>query len=570
MTFGKKTAEEGSIKILQKLADHDIHDVTINARTLHSAALELLKAELQEEDDDSDSDEALQHWDDKKFKKWIAAMCHDEIDAFLGLGCTQLIQTRQLPASQHQESLTEARRKVEHFIFKSFLHFCQSPWSLYEYETGMDAMTGEEIFGRNYYPAVLYHKGEGKSRQQQMDMTFPIHIYGRHIGFYATQAHHLFRAAVEQRLFTFDICMKRAQLAELRIPGTIILVDEAQDLDGCQVDWAVRSQVKHGTHVYVVGDAAQTIYGFRGAKSQSLMDLQADQDLFLLGSFRFGQAIANIAQCVLFAKETSSQTKQKYDKHASREKMFARFTNWIPYQIHPAAELDGSVIADGLIHQWRDTKFTLIARRNATLFTIILDAFTVRKPTNEIDEGGRFELMFDADDFPKIHIAGGPNAGARMFASVFSKLRSLLDLYLGKVSSLPAKDFPEFEGRTTLSWASFVADIKDKELGGYVFARDLIETYEEHTWQAVEFYQAQVLNKLVPEDDANIILTTCHSAKGLEWDNVHICDDFVRPGKFKHDDRPTRSFTGWRWNIVSVSHKYIFDLGWSNDEINLL
>jgi superfamily I DNA/RNA helicase len=59
--------------------------------------------------------------------------------------------------------------------------------------------------------------------------------------------------------------MKRAQLLGLRIPGTLLLVDESQDMDGCQVNWSAKQQVVFGTHIYVVGDAAQTLFTFRGA-----------------------------------------------------------------------------------------------------------------------------------------------------------------------------------------------------------------------------------------------------------------------------------------------------------------
>ena len=36
--------------------------------------------------------------------------------------------------------------------------------------------------------------------------------------------------------------MKRAQLNELRIPSSVLLVDECQDLDECQVDWAEKQK----------------------------------------------------------------------------------------------------------------------------------------------------------------------------------------------------------------------------------------------------------------------------------------------------------------------------------------
>mmetsp|Transcript_9504 Transcript_9504/g.19151 ORF Transcript_9504/g.19151 Transcript_9504/m.19151 type:complete len:119 (+) Transcript_9504:784-1140(+) len=64
--------------------------------------------------------------------------------------------------------------------------------------------------------------------------------------------------------------MKRAQLAGGEIPCSILLVD----MDGCQIAWVIRQQVKKfGKQVFAVGDPAQTIYGFRGAKSKFLMQL---------------------------------------------------------------------------------------------------------------------------------------------------------------------------------------------------------------------------------------------------------------------------------------------------------
>jgi hypothetical protein len=95
------------------------------------------------------------------------------------------------------------------------------------------------------------------------------------IGFYAAQATRLFELAMEQNRFTFDLSMRRALLSKAPIPGSLILVDEAQDIDACQVHWAIQTQIQHGSLVYVVGDTTQRIYGFCGAHSQKLVDLES-------------------------------------------------------------------------------------------------------------------------------------------------------------------------------------------------------------------------------------------------------------------------------------------------------
>lgn len=78
---------------------------------------------------------------------------------------------------------------------------------------------------------------------------------------------------------------------------------------GCQVDW-IAKQCENGSHVYIVGDAAQTIYSFRGAKSKYMVQLKGAVDFQLTKSFRFGPTIASMANAVLFSKHKSKQTQR--------------------------------------------------------------------------------------------------------------------------------------------------------------------------------------------------------------------------------------------------------------------
>ena len=40
------------------------------------------------------------------------------------------------------------------------------------------------------------------------------------------------------------------------------------------------------------------------------------------------------------------------------------------------------------------------------------------------------------------------------------------------------------------------------------------------TFKALDLFKEHVMVKNTPAEEADVILTTCHSAKGLEWDNV--------------------------------------------------
>ena len=50
---------------------------------------------------------------------------------------------------------------------------------------------------------------------------------------------------------TYDIDMKNAQLKKLKIPCSVLLVDESQDLDQCQVAWA-ESQKEFGEWLHIM------------------------------------------------------------------------------------------------------------------------------------------------------------------------------------------------------------------------------------------------------------------------------------------------------------------------------
>lgn len=89
-----------------------------------------------------------------------------------------------------------------------------------------------------------------------------------------------------------DHYLKLWALGRPRLAYDFILFDEAQDADPCIAD-VVRSQMR-SSQVVMVGDAAQAIYGWRGA-IDVLSTTTVEQRTRLSLSFRFGQAIADEA-----------------------------------------------------------------------------------------------------------------------------------------------------------------------------------------------------------------------------------------------------------------------------------
>ena len=113
---------------------------------------------------------------------------------------------------------------------------------------------------------TVHKKGEFKEGGAASKIGFPLrYSFESSYSFFADLCVEIWEHAVQHNLRTFDIEIKKAQLKGLRISSSVLWVDESQDMDQCQVDW-INQQKQFGTHIYFVGDMAQCIYGFRGAK----------------------------------------------------------------------------------------------------------------------------------------------------------------------------------------------------------------------------------------------------------------------------------------------------------------
>ena len=340
---------------------------------------------------------------------------------------------------------------------------------------------------------------------------------------------------MNEEITSYDLEVKRAQLQEFQIGGSLLLVDESQDMDECQIQWMAK-QSEFGTHVYLVGDCVQAIYSFRGAKPKCLMELSESypiQDCDLTVSWRFGHDIARIANVILFCKEKSPQTTAN------------NRPTWRPYRVKGGSKTPCKVTGKSLLENWKERKVTIIAFANVTLMmeAVRLLGFTMHWDESDGSEDEAMkpfigEEEFENDgpkeddtvplDIPKIHLNGkGENSGAGKWNGVFKKIGHLYMLFEAMPGGmqLPVQDFPEFDGQD-IDWTSFVQLCENMELSKYYTIISVVQKFREKTMEAIELFKEKVLNNKYSADDADIILSTCHAAKGMEWDNVHVCTDF--------------------------------------------
>ncbi len=128
-------------------------------------------------------------------------------------------------------------------------------------------------------------------------------------------------------LFTWQLFSQNEEICEKYSTSySYILVDEYQDTNYAQQS-IIALLTRHNRHVCVVGDDAQSIYAFRGANIDNMLDFQRiypDAKLFKLErNYRSTQNIVNTANCLISHNQRQIH-KESFSKNAEGEKVRIR------------------------------------------------------------------------------------------------------------------------------------------------------------------------------------------------------------------------------------------------------
>jgi len=215
-----------------------------------------------------------------------------------------------------------------------------------------------------------------------------------------------------------------------------------------------------------VGDDDQKIYGFRGAINLFRDNERMSPDAghyYLTKSFRFGENIATMSNLIL-RKYKPDRDARDYVKGCDKE------------------DEVGSVD--------RDFQYTIITRTNAHLFDI----------ANENVRNGK-----------KIHILGNKK-------NLFNDIKDVFFLFKGKKELIKSDFIKGFKNFNELK--NLVKYAKMTEMS---FLIGVIDKYQE----SIIFVIEQIEKNQVSKKVADVVLTTVHQAKGLEFADVLIASDFV-------------------------------------------
>lgn len=269
--------------------------------------------------------------------------------------------------------------------------------------------------------------------------------------------------------------------------------------------------------MFFVGDAAQTIYTFRGAKSANLLNLPDCMDFGLTESFRFDPNIAVIANLIVWGKKESLLEFRPYQRVGASPRASQVWCAQRTKKDKGGLEND---VMSFIERCQRDE--TAGAERCVTLIscmnmTLVIMAIRLLRVSLGI----------------KIAVARSDHSessGKGKYKKVSEEIEHVYDLFSKQTKTLP-KSFKEFTGATGKplpfedGFDGFVSECDERELTKCVLHIAIVTAYEDDTMGVVSVFQNDVLNANINAANANVLLTTIHKTKGAEWANVLVIDD---------------------------------------------
>lgn len=305
-----------------------------------------------------------------------------------------------------------------------------------------------------------------------------------------------------------DFYLKEFQLSRPQLPFDYILFDEGQDASPAMT--AVFGAQDKAVKV-IVGDPHQQIYGWRGAFNA--MDSSGFPSALLSQSFRFGADIARLASEVLDWKKAFQPN-------------------------HTSVHLSGTETKEEEVTPSLPKQKAILARTNLGLLLRAIDAM-------EAAEGKR--LYFEG------------NINSYTYAEDGASLYDVLNLHLAQHTRIrdpflrKMRDLAELE--------DYVDQTEDRSLGMLV---EIVKKWGRRIPEIIQSLKAAHVGD-AERQTADIIFSTVHRAKGMEYDTVELAADFISEKTVIREGQQLLARGGGK---VSAIHAQ--DAARLSEEINLL
>ena len=263
---------------------------------------------------------------------------------------------------------------------------------------------------------------------------------------------------------THDTYLKLFHLNKDIIDGLNIIFDEAQDASNVMIAILTHQMIVNKTTLFVVGDENQSIYQFRYSNDA----IKAFQSL------RFEKEIFYLNKSYRFGENISN----------------------LANDVLRLKGIDSSIIGSGgtdlLVKKIGvGKKVAIIARKNETVFEMAIKT---------------------ADSGKKMFFIGGFDSYS------MSNLSDIENLYLGKRGKIVSQDVRDFKSYNDFEKMAFsTQDFTMMKLCS------IVRSYAGKIDLKIKLIKSNIVNNVF---DAEVILTNAHKSKGLEFDNVYLCNDF--------------------------------------------
>lgn len=292
---------------------------------------------------------------------------------------------------------------------------------------------------------------------------------------------------------THDFYLKKFQLLAVQLNYDYILFDEGQDASAAILDVFLKQTA---TKV-IVGDTHQQIYGWRHAVNS--LEKVNFKTFNLSSSFRFGVDIAELANRVL---------------------------NW---KNHIAQQPIIAIKGDGLSNEIKSK--AVIARTNLGL---LLEAIN---------------FIVEKRKIVSVYFEG--NINSYTYAEEGASLYDVLNLFNGKHRLIRDKLIKTM--RTMEDLEEYIDKTEDAQLGIMV---NIIKEYG----NAIPVLIKEIKSKHVGDlekDKAEIIFSTVHRCKGMEYDAVQLANDFITENKIKELKKKVRDEQGKAKLMEEINLLYV-------------
>ena len=269
---------------------------------------------------------------------------------------------------------------------------------------------------------------------------------------------------------THDFYLKKFQLSNPNLNFDFILFDEGQDASPAMLDIFIKQKAVK----VIVGDTHQQIYGWRHAvNSLEKVDFKT---YHLSISFRFSQDVANLSMEIL-----------KWKSH---------LTNFVPMSIK------------GIGTNKAHTVKAVLARTNLGLLLKAIEHVT------------------EDANLKRIYFEG--NISSYTYAEDGASLYDVLHLFNGKNRFIRDDLIKNMKGLDEL--AEYVEKTEDPQLALMI---DIVQEYENKIPPILKKIKAKHVGK-DEKEKAQLIFSTIHKCKGMEYDATHIVNDFITEEKIKN------------------------------------